>query len=256
MLSVICIVNNLEKYYQYLHKSIKMYDDVEKIIIYNLNNALFRSAAQAYNNAISKASKEYLMFVHQDVFLKKSWKNDIEGWLSTLPKKAGIVGVAGALPPTKPIFRTYLEYLSLKLFNLSSLWYKKYVRSSCLHGKNYALSGSIIKEPVEVQTVDEVLFIIPQKIFDKWKFDEKTCNSWHLYAVDFSLEIAKRGYIAYIIPTLIYHASKGLINRDYIDSASKVTIKHMEVCLINTTMGPLPTVEPYRSLHLYFMGRH
>src|ERR1017187_9024282 len=38
----------------------------------------FRSAAAAYNNAIDKATNDFVIFVHQDVYLPESWLSDLQ----------------------------------------------------------------------------------------------------------------------------------------------------------------------------------
>ncbi|GAG29809.1 unnamed protein product, partial [marine sediment metagenome] len=50
-----------------------------------------------------------------------------------------------------------------------------------------------LQKPEKVQTVDECLIIIPRPVFDILPFDEKVCDDWHLYAVDYSLGVARLG---------------------------------------------------------------
>lgn len=44
--------------------------------------------------------------------------------------------------------------------------------------------GADIDEPIPVQTLDELLLIIPRRVFEGHKFDESTCDGWHLYGVE------------------------------------------------------------------------
>jgi len=97
-----------------------------------------------------------------------------------------------------------------------------------------------IKNPEIVQTVDECLIIIPAAIFDKLKFDERVCDSWHLYAVDYCLMADKMAMgKAYVLPLPFYHRSTGTPNNyfkmifslgflpgSYYDSLYKLIKKH------------------------------
>src|ERR1017187_3635558 len=49
----------------------------------------FRSAAAAYNNAIDKATNDFVIFVHQDVYLPESWLR------SEAPRWAAFTGPRG-----------------------------------------------------------------------------------------------------------------------------------------------------------------
>ncbi len=54
--------------------------------------------------------------------------------------------------------------------------------------------------------------IIPRPVFDMLQFDEEVCDDWHLYAVDYSLSVARLGLDAYVIPASIHHWSPGIFS--------------------------------------------
>ncbi len=78
------------------------------------------------------------------------------------------------------------------------------------------LAGGIqIKNPTKVQTLDECLVIIPRRVFNRFQFDEKICDNWHLYGVDYCLSIKKKGFDIYVIPISMYHRSTGILEKNY-----------------------------------------
>lgn len=186
MISVVCVYNNKEILNNYLTKSLKSQTvKFEFIGIDNIKRQ-FKSAAEALNYGGRKAKGNYIMFVHQDVDLCSNiWLNEAEKVLDRL-SNIGIVGVAGSC-----------ENIKGNITNIENGIPKK------------AAGGIHIKEPTKVQTVDECLIVIPNPVFSLLKFDEKVCNDWHLYAVDYSLSIRKLGYDVYVIPMYIYHLSIG-----------------------------------------------
>ena len=67
-LSVICVYNNKQILESFLLESLKKQNiNYELILINNVNNE-FTSAAKALNYAATKATGDYLLFVHQDIF--------------------------------------------------------------------------------------------------------------------------------------------------------------------------------------------
>ena len=50
-----------------------------------------------------------------------------------------------------------------------------------------------------VQTLDECLIIIPKTIFEKFKFDEITCQKWDLYVVEYCLNMKRNNVNSYVI---------------------------------------------------------
>ena len=86
--------------------------------------------------------------------------------------------------------------------------------------------GERIANPTIVHALDECLFIIPKTIFQKIHFDEKVCNAWDLYAVDYCYAIRKLKLIVYVIPIKIYHHSTGHLSVTYFKSLRKIFVKY------------------------------
>lgn len=235
MISVVCVYNNKEILDNYLLKSLRNQTVEHELILINNIESKFDSAAEALNYGGEQAKSKYLMFVHQDVDLCSNiWLNEAEKMLDRL-SNIGIVGVAGKCENVEGII-TNIE-----------------------NGIPKRPAGKIhIKKPTEVQTVDECLIIIPKSIFNKLQFDEKVCNDWHLYSVDYSLSIRKLGYNIYVMPMYVYHLSSGFkpigklervlrgpLQRSYYLSLKKVLYKHKKYYeKIYTTCGIYKTTYP------------
>ena len=63
-------------------------------------------------------------------------------------------------------------------------------------------------------------------IYEKIKFDEETCDNWHLYAVDLCLSSSEQNIKSYIVPADIWHASVGNKNYDFYNSLQKLKEKY------------------------------
>jgi glycosyltransferase involved in cell wall biosynthesis len=243
VISVISVVSNAQYAKECLLRALNRQKNKFELLIVDNTTGTFSSAAQAYNSAVSKTSGDYLVFVHQDVFFPDiNWIKQIEDQMSTIPDKA-IAGIAGM---QKPTYLNQLEiwlryFLQIKIRN-GGLWYSRYGRGNLLMGKNCAQwPGKIITEPVPVQTVDELLLVIPQRVFGANKFDQKTCDGWHLYGIDFCLSASKKGFSTYVLPAQVIHYSEGKIDRQYRQILQKLLEKHEGESIINTTCGLYPT---------------
>jgi hypothetical protein len=203
---------------------------------------MFRSAAEALNYGANQANGKYIMFVHHDVDLcYDSWLLDAENILDGIGK-FGVAGVAGMSENG----RTLAE-----------------------RGRNIITNhedhrvwdfGHLIERPEIVQTLDGCLIIVPKSVFKSLKFDEKTCDNWHLYDVDYCLSCKELGYEVYVIPLSIYHRSTGAwhnptrmdiikslgpLPKAYYKTLSRVTKKHKRYTKhIYATCGDWRTYEP------------
>lgn len=176
----------------------------------------FKSAAEAFNYGGENAKGKYIIFVHQDIDLcSDTFLNDLKRTLDSIPN-IGIVGVAGKSKLSRFIISNIKEGIPPK-----------------------SVGKILINEPVEVQTLDECLFIIPQNLFNSLKFDEEVCSGWHLYAVDYSLSVKEKGLNVYVVPAYIHHKSAGeSLSNEYYSILEKLMDKHKrKYKMIYTTMG-------------------
>lgn len=196
-------------------------NDYELILIDNTKNK-FKSAAEALNYGGNKAKGKYILFVHQDVDLSSESLKELELILDSI-NDLGVAGVAGKSESTR------------------------FIISNIKEGTPPKLTGIQINEPVKVQTLDECLFIIPKKNFNRLKFDKNVCSGWHLYAVDYSLSVLEMGWNVYVVPANIYHHSAGeSFSNEYYDILKKLIEKHKNnYNWIYTTMGHWNSVYPF-----------
>ena len=183
------------------------------------------------------------MFMHQDVLLySRDWLKKAEDWLST-QSKIGVAGVAGMVKPKLFDQReACLRFYLLRKLGKLSLWFQRYGRGNVLHDRAAVpWGGRFISDITSVQTVDELVLIVPARIFDHTKFDETVCDGWHLYGVDFALTASQKSYKAYILPCSVFHRSAGYVDDAYIRTLARIIKKHKNEEVINMTTGLCPT---------------
>ncbi|WP_455240527.1 glycosyltransferase [Methanothermobacter tenebrarum] len=187
LISIICVYNDESILEEFLLKSLKRQTVEFELILINNTSGRFKSAAKALNHGGNRANGNYIMFVHQDVRLcSDSWLEECERMLEELPD-LGIAGVAGISEKGKINSDRGRNVFLMRDPPIKWPWGKKITR------------------PERVQTLDEFLLIIPMDVFDQLKFDEVTCDDWHLYGVDYCLSVRELGYYTYVLPLNVHH---------------------------------------------------
>ena len=104
--------------------------------------------------------------------------------------------------------------------------------------KNKKISKETIKEPENVFSLDEVLFIVKKKKLEKYPFDIKN-KTWHLYAVEYCLKMKNKGEKVMVIPSNIYHLSDGQsLNNSYFRELRRICKENRKLDkVIYTTVG-------------------
>lgn len=222
MISVICVCNDQEILRESLLKSLGVQDAEHEFIEVENIDGRYSSAASALNAGAREASGDYLVFAHQDVVLgSNDFLTKARALMDSLPD-VGIAGVAGRLD-------------------------HRGVFTNITHGNPPSHAGHIrMERPEIVQSVDECLFIIPRSVFERLRFDERTCDDWHLYAVDYSLSVRKLGLNAYALPLGAHHLSSGQsMSKMYYRTLAKVAKKHKkDYPWLHTALGSWRTGIP------------
>lgn len=250
MLSVVCVYNDERVLAHCLLRSLDSQTALFELITVDNTKNKFKSAAEALNDGATRARGKYIVFVHQDVCLSgNTWLDDAEIMLDSLPH-LGVAGIAARSEDDEIV-------------------------TNVTHGVPPKSAGTkTLKEPVNVQAVDECLIIVPHAVFDEVKFDEVACDGWHLYAVDYCLSCAALGLQTYLLPLSAYHLSAGtttaptqLFDRlmsalsrgaptapsEYYEPLKKVLKKHKkQTSKIYTVFGIWRTTYPI-TLQLFFM---
>jgi len=240
MISLICVSNDEKVLRTCLLATLPSQDTQYEFINVDNRDGRFSSAAKALNHGGKNANGKYLMFVHQDItLLSDDVLREAERMMDSLPN-AGVAGVAGKADDSG-------------------------VMSNITHGDPPTPAGAKkIERPEKVQTVDECVVMVPRTVFESLKFDEKTCDSWHLYAADYSLSALKRGLEVYVLPLNVHHYPAGRypytnsltgMPEKYHKTLRRILRKHKkDFPRIHTSMGSWSTRWPLR-LQLYAVRR-
>ena len=176
--SVICCFNNNRLLRTNLQKSLEAQDTRFEFIPFDNTDNRFDSIPKALNHCARRASGDYLMFVHQDVFLcGGDWVQRAERLVGSI-ENCGVAGVSGIT--SQGIFKGCV-------FDRGWIW------------------GRPITSPQEVQTLDEQLFITSSHLFKTLELDEGF--HFHSYLADYCLRVLKRGLKVYVLPLVVEHNS-------------------------------------------------
>lgn len=216
MISIVCVYNDQDILNKYLINSLNNQNSDYELILVDNSCGRFKSASLALNHGGKKATQKYIMFIHQDMDLVyENWLYDAENFLNSL-ENIGIVGVAGRVENKGWTITNIEDGIS----------------------RTPVSPNSELNNPMKVQTLDECLIILPKDVFNELNFDEEVCDDWHLYAVDYSLSILKKGFDVYVLPMRAYHRSHGYsLSKGYYLTLKKLLKKHKDYDMILTTMG-------------------
>lgn len=213
--TIICVYNKKEILNNFLESSLKKQKDVlfETKFIDNSSNK-FKCARDAISSVLDEINGKYIIICHQDIEFTSS--NALKELLLNLSqiKKFGIAGIAGVIGNK--------------------------IISNIYHGVDKKLvTSNNIRENTLCETLDECLFIIPNKRKYIIEFKKLMSNSWHLYAVEYCLKMKILNEKVYVIPSNIYHASSGAsFDNSYYRQLKLMAKKYRkEIKKINTTMG-------------------
>jgi hypothetical protein len=154
-------------------------EDLDYVQVDN-RDGTFPSAGAAFNFGASRARHDHLVFVHQDVVLHSLAA--LEQAAAALDADHGI-GLAGA-------------------FGVE--------RGGRLVGRvrdRVVLIGERATGPVDVDAVDEVLFIVPRRVVDRERLSEAPEFAWHAYAVEYGLRLRRNGLRVCAVDVPLTHNS-------------------------------------------------
>lgn len=210
-ISIVCVFNNIDVRRNCLDRSIEAYDgpvSVEYIPVNNTANG-FRSAGAALNYGASQARHEVLVFVHQDVYLH-SLDRIAQAAAHILGDRWGVLGANGVTNDGKSVGR---------------------IRD------RVQLIGQDAPYPHEVDSLDEVLFMVRRDRILRYPLTEDPDLSWHAYAVEYGLRLRSQGLLVGAVDLAITHNSL-TINLDKLDVAHRrVALLYPESLPVATTCG-------------------
>lgn len=145
----------------------------------------FDSAARAYNEGLSEATNEILVFCHSDVYLPPHWMDRIGAAIDFLDSAHLNWGVLGAVGVD----------LDGRV--------KGHVYSTGLR----SVVGAPFPEPVPAKSLDEMVLVMRRS--SGLRFDE-SLPGFHLYGTDICLQAAGKGLGSYVVPAFCIHNSRGI----------------------------------------------
>lgn len=220
--SIICVFNDADVRQQCLDRSIEQHlheaPETEYIPIDNVDGS-FGSAGAALNHGASLASRDVLVFVHQDVYLHS---------LRALEEAAEVVAGDGG-------------FGLLGAIGVAS--------DGHLHGRirdRVVLLGEPATQPTYVDSLDEVLFVAPRRLVLQEPLTESPEMAWHAYAVEYGLRVNGLGLRVAAINLPLTHNSL-TTNLDRLDVAhAAVAVSHPGSLPVHTTCGTIAPAMPGR----------
>lgn len=219
LITVVIVYNNrkiLDNAVRYINE--QTYANFIEILAIDNSNGKFSSAAAALNYGAIHSKGEVLAFMHQDFYLLDQ---EILERVYLYCKKniATIVGAAGVKEERDCIISDIFDTKE-KL-------------------KRYKPTENKV---VDVFSVDECFFAMHRTLWEKYKFDESTCDNWHFYAVDICVNNILNGGLVVVMPMSAWHYSGGLISKQFYLSLVKIIKKYKKYRLkyISTTCVKAP----------------
>lgn len=211
MISIVTIINDDQIFKINLLKSLNTQDIKYELITVDNRKNKFPNLTSALNYGGRQASGKYILFVHQDVsFNDSSWLRQVELKLSRL-ENLGIAGVSGKTDQGQSVGLIY---------DRGRIW------------------GCPIKDSIVVQTLDEILLIIPKDVFIKQQFDEQFM--YHSYGADYCLSLKNLNLKTYVISASVQHNSvtiKSLAAGSLEKDDFRLLKKHKNIINIHKTTG-------------------
>lgn len=113
--------------------------------------------------------------------------------------------------------------------------------------------------PRACEALDECLILTPSSVFRQVGFDEYACPNWHLYAVDYCLDLGERSLDVYVLPFPLHHESTDPVwlPGGYYRSLRRVVEKHKSKAeIIPTSVGRWQTRNPDKPLFILPISLH
>ena len=216
-INVICVYNSKELYDNMTQSFKDTVPDERTYKFIPLDNRenMFSSAAQAYNYAIDNlCDGECLIFCHQDIVFYDGAIENI--YNHCILNDNVLYGAAGVKSREDPVYNGIVSTIHQNT-----------------KGSRY---NNLKSDEADVFTLDECLIAAHRNVFERIRFDEKTCNGWHLYAADFCLQCLLNDIKVKVIDTNILHLSGGNVDKGFYKTLFKMAGKYKDnYDIVNTT---------------------
>ena len=210
--SIICVFNDPEVRKRCLDRSIeerRHEAPVEYVPVDNVDGS-FGSAGAALNHGASLAKHEVLAFVHQDVYLHSLRALESAARALMDDEEIGLIGAIGPHGSGKLIGR---------------------IRDRVV------LLGEAVREPTEVDSLDELLFMARRSLVMREPLAESPELAWHAYAVEYGLRMRSLGLRVCAGDIFLTHNSV-TANLDRLDVARRaVAVAHPDALPVRVPGG-------------------
>lgn len=211
--SIVCVSNDIAVRERTLDRSIADHlheaPETEYLPIDNSMGA-FRSAGEALNHGASMARHDTVAFVHQDVYLHSLRALGKAADMLAHRPDIGMHGSSGVTADGQLIGR---------------------IRDRVV------VIGQPVAEPTDVDSLDEVLFMVPREAILREPLVDAPDLAWHAYAVEYGLRVRSEGKRVTAGGIPLTHNSL-TANVDRLDVAHRsVARRHPSVMPVQTTCG-------------------
>jgi Glycosyltransferase like family len=185
--------------------------NVEYLPVDNVDGS-FASAGAALNHGASLASRDYLVFVHQDVYLHSLRALEEAAGLLADDERIGLVGASGI---------TSTGDLAGRIRD------------------RVVLTGEPARRPTDVDSLDEVLFVVPRRLIEREPLAELPELAWHAYAVEYGVRARALGLRVCAVDIPLTHNSL-TVNLAKLNAAyASVAARYPEALPVRATCGTI-----------------
>ena len=211
-ISVVCVYNNKSVLQECLEASVSGRPGVELVAVDNTGRD-FGSAGAALNHGASIAAYDYVAFAHQDVYIHSVDALRRAAGLMQSDPRWGVLGPVGADSAGHIVGR---------------------IRDRMI------MTAEPVTKPVAVESLDEVLFILPRVDLEREPLTTAPELAWHAYSVEYGLRVASRGGLVGVADIPLTHNSL-TINLAELDVAHRaIASKYPGLLPVQTTCGRVP----------------
>jgi len=166
-----------------------------------------KGICEVYNAGAKHAQYDILCFLHEDIVIKThNWGQVLAGIFKENPE-IGLVGVAGSSYKTLSPSNWGGHFFETQYFNFEQCY--KHQQTPPTHF--YHNPGNVKLAPVAC--IDGVFMCTTKSIFADCRFDENLFKGFHIYDIDYSVNVSQKYKVAVTYDIFLSHLSEGGYNK-------------------------------------------
>ncbi len=187
--------------------------DYEYIRIDNRDNR--HCICSAYNEGVSRAQGDILVFVHEDVFfLERGWGPALTDKMLS-DSSIGLIGVAG----------TQYLFSDNRYWSAAGVPFTRGRVVQLMDNKEMISIFNRDKSDADVVAVDGLFFAVRKNLFKKVSFDTETFDNFHFYDLDICMQIRKHARCLVTWDILVKHESIGVTEEAFLQAGRQFLYK-------------------------------